>query len=486
MIVDNDLLSIQNARILAENASEAQKRLAELPQERLDALVAAMGRAVADEARDLAVLSQKESDCGVWQDKLAALQFVCGPVLESLLRMRCVGVLREDREQGLMDVGVPVGVIASLAPATSPVVTTAHQAFMAVKSGNAILFSPHPRAARSTARVVALMAEAAEAAGLPEGCLACLGPSARSGARELISHRAVSFIINAGVPTLLHETQLSGKPFIYAGTGQGPAFIERTADIAQAARDIVRSRTFDNGTAPGAEQCVVVDACVLAEVRDALKAAGCHFMTQEERRKLGMVLAACGCAGPGVLGMPAETLACRAGFSVPAGTRVLVALREYVDEHDPFSGEIMAPVLSLYVEADWRQACEKCIEVLLYEHKGHTLVIHSRDEAVIRQFALKKPVGRMLVNTPAVFGAMGMTTNLAPSVTLGSGSAGFGITSDNVTARHFTYIRRIGYGMRQPEQAGATASADTGLDAEAVRRMFGGGLQAFLGRHAGQ
>ncbi|WP_308774462.1 aldehyde dehydrogenase family protein [uncultured Bilophila sp.] len=175
--MDNDLLSIQHARITAENAFEAQKLLAGFTQDRLDAVVSAMGKAVAEQAKELAVMAYEETDCGSWRDKLTQIRFVCGDVLDALLRLRCVGILTEDPEKKLMDIGVPVGVVASLAPVANPIAATAHQALMAVKAGNAIVFSPHPRAARSTARVVALMAEAARAAGLPEGCLACLEPA---------------------------------------------------------------------------------------------------------------------------------------------------------------------------------------------------------------------------------------------------------------------------------------------------------------------
>lgn len=448
MIVDNDLLSMQHARIIAENAHEAQKRLAACSQDKLDAMVTAMARAVADEARNLAAMAHEETDCGCPEDKLTQIRFACGPVLTALLSLRCVGVLEENKALGTMEIGVPVGVIAAMGPVASPVSSTVHQALIAIKAGNAILFSPHPRAVRSTARTVEILAKAGEAAGLPQGCLACLDPASNRGAIELMHHRAVSMVVNSGVPSLLPETQACGKPLIYGGTGHGPAFIERTADIARAARDIVQSKTFDHGMAPAAEQAVVVDACVAQAVREALEAEGCHFMAADEARKLAELLLSCGRFGPGVLGMPAETLARRSGFSVPAGTRVLVADKAYVDENDVYSKEILSPVMSFYVEDDWMHACEKCIELLLYERKGHTLVIHSRDEAVIRQFALKKPVGRLLVNTPAVFGAMGFTTNLTPSLTLGSGSAGYGITSDNVSPLHLIYRRKVGYGVR--------------------------------------
>lgn len=473
MIVDNDLLSIQHARILVENATEAQKRLASFSQEALDAIVSAIALAVAEQAKELAIMAHDETDCGSWQDKLAHIRFVCGDVLEALLPLHCVGVLAEDRQNGRMDIGVPLGVIASLLPVANPVAAAVHQALMAIKAGNAIVFSPHPRAVRTTAHVVERMAQAACKAGLPDGCLACLEPVCRSGAAELMRHKGVALVVNTGVPSLLPEARAAGKPLIYAGTGQGPAFVERTADIAQAARDIVQSKTFDNGMAPAAEQAVVVEACILESMRTALASEGCHFMTADERQQLGKVISLCGSTGTGVLGMTAENLAQRAGFTVPKGTRVLVALCEYVNEHDVFSSEIMAPVLSLYVEADWRHACEKCIEVLLHDHTGHTLTIHSRDEDVIRQFALKKPVGRLLVNTPATFGAMGMTTSLTPSVTLGSGSAGFGMTADNVSPFHFIYVRTVGYGVRRTSAwADGEHAADQPLDARAVRQLF--------------
>lgn len=447
MIVDNDLLSIQQARILAENACMAQKKLAAFTQEQLDGIVEHVADAVEQHAEALAVMSHEETDYGRWQDKLAKNRFVCRHVREQLRGMRCVGIIREDREKRILDIGVPVGVVVALCPSTSPVSTTVYTTLIAIKSGNAVIFSPHPRAAKSIGRVLDIMIEAAQAHGLPEGCLAYLRAVTKSGTQELMHHAATSLIMVSGVPGMIKAAYAAGRPVIYGGTGNGPAFIERTADIRQAVTDIIRSKTFDNGIAPSAEQSVVVDACIAQEVRRTMQEHGAYFMTEEESHRLGDLLF---CPdrrhSVGMVGISAAALARKAGITVPQSVTVLVAEQKFVSEDAPYSRELLAPVLAFYVEDDWMHACEKCIELLLHKRNAHTLVIHSGDEEVIRQFALRKPVGRMLVNTPATFGGMGVTTNLFPSMILGSGSAGYGITSDNVSPLNFIYTRKVGYG----------------------------------------
>ncbi len=472
MIVDNDLLSIQQARILAENARAAQHALASFPQERLDAIVEAMAAAVEEQAEALAVMSHEETGYGRVQDKLAKNLFVCGQVREHLRGMQCVGVVGHDSLNRIMEVGVPVGVVAILSPSTSPVSTTAYAALIAIKSGNAAIVSPHPRAGRSIARVLDIMITAATAHGLPEGCLAYMGTVTASGTQELMQHAATSMVVVAGVPRMLSAARASGKPVIFGDTGNGPAFVERSADISRAAADIIRSKTFDNGIAPAAEQSVVVDGCIAQAMRTALEAHGAYFMTEAQALCLGeLFFCADGRHRAGMVGVSAEVLARRAGFDIPQNTSVLVAERKYVSEADPYSRELLSPVLAFYVEDDWMHACEKCIELLLHARTAHTLVVHSSDDEVIRQFALRKPVGRMLVNTPASLGGMGMTTDLSPSMILGSGAVGGGITADNVSPRNLVYMRRIGYGRALQDGMLSTAPetvraiADTmGLD----------------------
>lgn len=452
-IIDHDLLSIQEARILAENAREAQKTLAAFPQEKLDEIVEQMASAVEKHAERLARLSSDETDYGRWQDKYIKNRFVCEYLRTRLRGMRCIGIIKEDLQKKTMDIGVPVGVITALCPATSPVSTTIYKALIAVKAGNGIIFSPHPRAQQSIAAVLDILIEAAETCGLPEGALAYLHTVTPGGTQELMNHPATALIMNTGVPGMLRSAYRSGKPVIYGGPGNGPAFIERTADIPQAVRDIIASKTFDYGIVSAAEQSIVVDSCIAEDVKRELECNGAFFMTEEESQRLGHLLFRFdGSLDPEMVGKSAQELARRAGIPVPGNTCLLISEQKYVFESNPYSREKLCPVLAYYIEDDWMHACEKCIELLLSEGVAHTLVIHSKDEAVIRQFALKKPVGRVLVNTPSAFGSMGATTNLFPAMTLGSGSAGQGITSDNVSPMNLIYVRKVGYGVRAMDE----------------------------------
>lgn len=453
-IIDNDLLSIQEARILVENARDAQKMLATFPQKKLDEIVERMVEEVFKHAKELAMMSSDETNYGKWQDKVIKNHFVCEYLNKKLNGMNCIGIINNDEKKKIMDVGVPLGVIIALSPATSPISTTIYKALIAIKSGNAIIFSPNPRARKTTAKALDIMIRAAEGYGLPEGALSYLHTVTAAGTIELMNHRATSLIMNTGVPEMLESAYKSGKPVIYGGTGNGPAFIERTANIEQAVKDIIASKTFDNGIVSGAEQSVVVDSCIGAEVKRELQNNGAYFMTVEEAQKLGTILFPFNSKNMDqeLIGKSAVQLAKLAGFAVPNTTTVLISEQKYVSETNPYSREMLCPVLAYYIEDDWLHACEKCIELLLSDRTGHTLVIHSTDEEVIRQFALKKPVGRLLVNTPATFGSLGITTNLFPALTLGSGSAGHGMTSENVSPMNLIYVRKVGYGVRKLEE----------------------------------
>lgn len=452
-IIDNDLLSIQEARILVENAGEAQKTLATFSQEKLDEIVECMAIEIEKHVEALAKMSSDETDYGRWQDKCIKNRFACTYVPSKLRGMRCVGIINEDPQNKTMDVGVPMGVVIALSPATSPVSTTIYKALIAVKSGNAMIFSPHPRARNTIGKTLDLLIATANACGLPEGALAYLHTVTPAGTMELMNHKETALILNTGVPAMLKMAYGSGKPVIYGGNGNGPAFIERTADINQAVTDIITSKTFDHGIVSAAEQSIVVDSCIADQVKSTLKSKGGYFMTEEEADKLGRLLfRSDGTLDSEMMGKSAQALAKRAGISLQGNVTVLISEQKYVSENNPYSKEKLCPVLAYYIEDDWMHACEKCIELLLSERHGHTLVIHSNDEEVIRQFALKKPVGRVLVNTPACFGSMGATTNLFPALTLGSGSAGDGMTSDNVSPMNLIYIRKVGYGVRNIEE----------------------------------
>ncbi len=468
-IIDNDLLSMQEARILVENAREAQKKLATFPQEKLDEIVERMVEEIEKHSTELAKMSNEETEYGKWEDKYIKNRFVCKYLKNRLKGMKCVGIINEDKVRNTMDVGVPMGVVIAFCPSTSPVSTTIYKALIAVKSGNAIIFSPHQRAKNTICKTIDILVRAAEGVGLPEGALSYLHTVSKSGSLELMNHRDTSLIMNTGVSEMLDEAYKSGKPVIYGGNGNGPAFIERTADIKQAVKDIIASKNFDYGIVSSAEQSIVVDSCIVAEVKEELQKNGAYFMTEEEAEKLTSIfLNKDGSKNLEIVGKSPQFLAKNAGFSVPENAKVLISKQKFVSPKNPYSREKLFPVLAFYIEDDWMHACEKCIELLLSERQGHTLVIHSKDEEVIRQFALKKPVGRVLVNTPGTFGSMGATTNLFPSMTLGSGSAGDGMTSDNVSPMNLIYLRKVGYGVRSVDELVKTVNTEDKLNSNEI------------------
>jgi acetaldehyde dehydrogenase (acetylating) len=448
--IDYDLFSIQEARILVENGREAQRLLAAFSQEKLDAIVEAMAEAVFSHAKELAVMSVEETGFGKWKDKYVKNIFASRFLCQRLKGMKVVGVIAEDTLKKTMDIGIPVGVIAALPPATSPASTTIYKTLIAIKSGNAIVFSPHPRAAKTIAAVLDMLIQAGEENGLPEGAVSYLRTVTASGTQELINHHDTSLILITGVPKWLQAVRTSGKPAIYGGPGNGPAFIEQTAVIPKAVHDIVLSRSFDNGIVAASEQSIVAEGCIAEDVRQELKKNGAYFMTDEESERLGKALFHIdGTPVDEYVGRSAVEIAYTAGIAVPENTVVLISEQKYVAPSNPYAREKLCPVLAFYVERDWMNACEKCIELLFNEGLGNTLVIHSQDESLIRQFALKKPVSRMLVNTPATLGGIGATTNLFPAFTLGCGAAGGTITSDNVSPLNLINIRKVGYGVRK-------------------------------------
>ncbi len=460
-VFDKDLYSVQEARVLAEAAAEAKAALAEFDQDQLDHIICGMLDAVMPHIPALAGEACEETGYGVADHKMIKDRFVCESLKTALRGMQCVGVIGEDAASHTMQIGVPVGVIAGFAPATSPVATTIFEAVIALKAGNAIVFSPHPRAEKTMARTLELMITGALDKGMPKGALSYLHTVTEEGAAALMRHPQVNLILNAGVPALLEAAKQTGKPLIYGGGGNGPVFIERTADIRQAVCDIMDSKTFDNGMVSAAEQAIVVERCIEPQVRDELRIAGAYFMTEAEADALGqMICRPDGGTRAEFVGLPARTLASRAGFDPGEGVRLLIARGSYAMSTRPFDKDKLCPVMTYYIEDDWQNACQKCIELLFMKGGGHTLVIHSKDDYVIRQFALKKPVARLLVNTPATLGGMGMTTSLFPSMVLGSGITGQGITSENVSPMNLIYIRTVGWGVRPGREAMAAYVSD--------------------------
>lgn len=422
---DNDLTARQEARTLCRAAENAHRTLAQFSQEKLDGIVEAVAREFAEHAQELAELAVSETGFGNVADKTEKNRFASVRVAEAVASMRCVGVISGAPGDEIWQIGVPVGVIAAIVPSTNPTSTVCYKALIALKSGNAVIFSPHPNALACTVRAANIVSRAAERAGAPAGCIACLTLGAMAGCEELMHAPQVRLILATGGPAMVKAAYSSGKPAIGVGAGNGPAYIHRSADVHEALEKILRSKTFDNGTVCASEQSILVESDMVDTVRSEGRRMGYYFMTEQEAQKLARRLfRPNGALCPGVVGKSAAALASMAGIDAPPDVKVLVADAKTVGADSPYSREKLCPVLGMYTLETEDAVLAKAIEILCHEGRGHTFVIHAREEAVIRRFAMQIPVSRFLVNTPAALGGIGATTRLFPALTLGCGAVG--------------------------------------------------------------
>lgn len=355
-------------------------------------------------------------------------------------------------ENGVLEIGVPLGVIAGLIPSTNPTSTTIYKTLISLKAGNGIVISPHPNAKNCIIETANLLKEIAEKAGVPEGLIGVVKTITMDATEELMKHEDTALILATGGEAMVKAAYSSGNPAIGVGPGNGPVFIEKSANIKLAVKRILDSKTFDNGVICASEQSIIVEKVIKEKVKEELIAQGGYFLNLEESKKLAnFILRSNGTMNPQIVGKSALRLAQMTGINIPCNTKVLISEECEVSKRNPYSREKLAPILAFYVENSWEEACERSIEILNVEGKGHTMVIHSEDNQIIREFALKKPVSRLLVNTPGALGGIGGTTNLAPALTLGCGAVGGSSTSDNITPLNLINIRRVAWGVRELE-----------------------------------
>lgn len=446
---DRDLASISEARTLARAAREARGPLAELTQEQIDAIVGAMADAVTPHAEALARLAVEETGYGVVADKVQKNLFASRQVYDFIRPMRTVGVVNRIDEKKIIEIAEPFGVVAAVVPSTNPTSTAIYKVLISLKARCPIVISPHPSAARCITRTVEIMAEAAARAGAPPGSIGWMKTVTLEGTQELMTHRDVAVILATGGMGLVRAAYSAGKPAYGVGPGNAPCYIEHSADLAKAASDIMTGKTFDNGVLCSSPNSVVVDETVAEEVRRHFQAQGAYFMNGAEMDALAKVLVTPQrLPNPTLVGKSALVIAQHVGLNVPEGTRALVAPLAGVGRDFPLSIEKLAPVLSWYVVKDWREGCERSIQILRYGGMGHTMSVHSKNDQVILQFGLKKPAFRICVNTPTTHGSIGLTTGLDPAMTLGCGGWGGNITSDNISPKHLLNIKRLAYEIR--------------------------------------
>ena len=490
---DRDLISIQEARELTARAAAAQKKFSAFSQEQVDAIVEACAKAAADNVETLARAAVEETGFGNVPDKIIKNTLAAVNVPRAIRGMRTVGILREDREKGIVEVASPVGVVAAVIPTTNPTSTAIYKTLISIKAQNAIVLSPHPSAIKCICQTATLLYRAALAAGAPEGLINCMQHTTLEGTRELMRKHAVGVILATGGTGLVRAAYSSGKPAYGVGPGNVPAFIERTADVRKAIADIIAGTTFDYGTICSSEQAIVAEEPVRELAVEECRQQGSYFLSTEEAEKLGRLVIQPGShvANPMIVGRPATVIAEMAGIKVPPATRVLIARLEpeQVGREFPLSAEKLSPILAFYAAPNLAAGIALCRCLLEFGGLGHTCSIHSQNRAAILEFGQSMPAFRVVVNSSSVHGSIGYSTNLFPAMTLGCGAPGGNITSDNIGPRHLMNVKRIAWESRAVEHRTIRADqrmagASVSIAPEAVQGKANMPMESVTGKSA--
>src|ERR671933_525025 len=458
MSVDKDLVSVQQARDLVEAAHRAQAELARFDQGKVDRICEAMARAALREAARLGQVAVEETGYGIADDKREKNRFAAEDVWNFFRGLRTVGVVNDSKD--VVEIASPRGVVAGIIPSTNPTSTAIFKILIAIKSRNAIVLSPHPAAAKCINETARVMREVAIKEGLPADAIGCMTATSIEGTEALMKHKQTAVILATGGIGLVRAAYSSGKPAFGVGPGNVPVFVERTADVPLAVQNILTGKTFDNGTICASEQAVVADAPVAKQVRDEFIAQGAYFLSPAEADQLAKVVTTEKRAlNPQIVGRSVEVIAKMAGLTVPPGTRCLMADVGGVGREHPLSMEKLSPILAFYVEDGIERGAARCFEVLSYGGMGHTAGVHTRSREAAVAYGREMPASRVTVNTPTTHGAIGFSTALPPSVTLGCGSWGGNVTSDNVSPLHLMDIKRVAFETRPVKSARPAVSA---------------------------
>lgn len=441
---DNGQIAEREAGAAVESAHAAYLALSQFDQSRIDVICDAMAAAALDEAARLGRLAHEETGFGKPEDKREKNRFAAEDVWRHFRPMRTVGVLSDSK--GIVEIASPRGVVAAIIPSTNPTSTAIFKIIIAIKSRNSIVLSPHPSARGCIAETARVMVEAGRAAGLPDNAVICLENTTIKGTEALMKHRQTAVILATGGIGLVRAAYSSGKPAFGVGPGNVPVFIERSADVEKAVADVLTGTCFDNGTICASEQSVVVDAPVEAAVREQFIRQGGHFLSPEEAKKVAEVLVTSErTLNPKIVGKSAAFIADLAGVSVPDGTRCLLADCDGVGRDHPWSIEKLSPTLAFFVAEGVKAGADRCHEILQFGGMGHTAGMHTNDRQAAVRYGEQMPAARVVINSPTTHGAIGLSTDLPPSMTLGCGSWGGNVTSDNVSPVHLLDIKRVAF-----------------------------------------
>ena len=467
----------QSVDDLLQRALRAAAVFNQLDQAHTDRIVRAVYEAGFNARVRLAKLAYEETKIGKWRDKVIKNVLATQLVYEDIRNEKTVGIISEDRERGIVEIAQPMGPILAVIPVTNPTSTLLFKTLIALKTRNPIIICPPSKAKQCCAEAARLCYEAALQEDAPEDCIQWVTSVSREQTQALMSHPQLALILATGGSGLVRTAYSSGTPTLGVGAGNVPVYIERSADVPFAVEQILLSKTFDNGTVCASEQALVVERCLAEAVREEFERRRGYFLSEEEVIRLEAVAFSRerGLMNPEIVGQPASFIAAKAQLAAPPDVELLIAPLKGVGDKHPLSAEILAPILAFYVVDDFEQAVNLCIDLNYHGGIGHTVSIFSNDDEKIKSFALLMNAGRIVVNTPSSQGAVGGLFNtLSPSLTLGCGTGGKNITTDNVTARHLLNIQRIArrrenLRLRQFDQ---NLYFDESKDAVEIERVF--------------
>ena len=452
-LYDKDLLSVQEVRDLVEKAKKAQQEFAQKSQEEVDAIVKSVAEAGVRNAKRLAKMAHEETGFGIEADKVIKNVFGSRGVYEAIKDMKTIGVLEVDEEKKTKKIAIPVGIVAGLIPSTNPTSTAFYKSEIALKGGNAIIFSPHPNAKNCIVEAVKVIRTAIAEAGGNEDLVSVITIPTIQATDMLMKHPDVAMILATGGSAMVRAAYSSGTPAIGVGPGNGPAYIDKTADVALAVKRIMDSKTFDNGTICASEQSVMCDCDMEPAVRVEMEKQGAYFLNDEQIAKLGkFILRANVTMNPQIVGKSAQVIADLAEIEIPEGTRVLVAKETGIGFGHPYSNEKLAPILGFYTAENYVEICELAQKILHYEGAGHTFSMHTKDPKIVDYFAARIPASRIMVNTPSALGGIGASTGMLPALTLGCGAIGGSATSENVGPQHLINVRVVAEGLLEMDE----------------------------------
>jgi acetaldehyde dehydrogenase (acetylating) len=458
---DKDLASQQEARDAVDAASFAFQSVAKLDQLKVDEICEAMARVALAESARLGKMANEETGFGKAEDKREKNRFAAEDVWNYFKKLKTVGVVSDDGN--VVEIASPRGVVAAIIPSTNPTSTAIFKIIIAIKSRNTIVLSPHPSAANCIAETTRIMRDAAVERGLPAEAIICLTNSTIEGTESLMKNRKTAVILATGGTGLVRAAYSSGKPAFGVGPGNVPVFVERSADVEKAVADILTGTCFDNGTICASEQSVVADAPIAAQVREQFERQGGHFLNATEADAVAKVLLTPQrTLNAGIVGRSAKYIADLAGISIPEGTRCLLADCGGVGRDHPWSIEKLSPTLAFFVEDGVEAGANRCQEVLQFGGMGHTAGMHTQDRDAAIRYGAQMPAARVVINSPTTHGAIGFSTDLPPSMTLGCGSWGGNVTSDNISPLHLMDIKRVAFETKP-------VNRPKGVQAEVVR-----------------